>query len=143
MNTPMDLGAESGPSCYPEHSTLRPPERRALGRKPCIARWSRRRCLEEQSNIPVGIRGKPLAPGCSRIFFCRRPEPLPRTQVLSYSLHCAKGGAVETGCSGLHHVIGLFYFMMLPPSTAPPPNAPPYMYIYIYICMYLCGRLPI
>ena len=33
-------------------------------------------------------------------------------------LHSAKGGAVETGCSGLHYYV-LFYYVMLPPSTAP------------------------
>ena len=37
----------------------------------------------------------------------------------------SKGVAVETGCSGLHYIIGYYYYMMPPPSTAPPSDCTP------------------
>ena len=42
----------------------------------------------------------------------------------SEALHFAKGVAVEKGCSGLHY-IRLFYYVILPPSTAPPIHCTP------------------
>ena len=40
------------------------------------------------------------------------------------SLHSAKGGTVETGCSGLHDIIGCYYIMLSPIHCTPPPTAP-------------------
>ena len=38
----------------------------------------------------------------------------------------SKGGAVETGCSGLHSVIGRFIIQCYPHPLHPPPTAPPF-----------------
>ena len=40
-----------------------------------------RKFLQEQTTIPVGIRGKPLS-AFAPVIFRRKPEPVPRTQVL-------------------------------------------------------------
>ena len=38
----------------------------------------------------------------------------------------SKGGAVETGCSGLHYIIGSFIIQYFPHPLYPPPTAPPF-----------------
>ena len=43
-----------------------------------------------------------------------------------FNLHSAQGGAVETGCSGLHKNYRLFCCIILPQSTAPPCNEYPF-----------------
>ena len=63
-----------------------------------------------------------------------KEEPLPLLRLITFrgggaypprpALHSAKGGAVETGCSELYDVI-LVYFIILPPSTAPPSHCTP------------------
>ena len=40
-------------------------------------------------------------------------------------LHSAKGGAVETGCSGLHYIVGCFVIWYCPHPLHPLPTAPP------------------
>ena len=44
---------------------------------------------------------------------------------LALFLHSAKGGAVETGCSDLHDMMILVYYIILPQSTAPPIHCTP------------------
>ena len=41
------------------------------------------------------------------------------------ALHSAKGGAAETGCSGLHSIIGCFTIQHYPHPLHPPPTATP------------------
>ena len=54
-----------------------------------------------------------------------------RAEEVPGSQDSSKGGAVETGCSGLHDSICFVCYILLPPSTAPPsdctppPTAPP------------------
>ena len=63
---------------------------------------------------------------------------------IAKALHSSKGGAVETGCGGLHYIIGCFTTKRYPHPLHPPPTAPPFdeypimlchimLYIYIYI----------
>ena len=43
-----------------------------------------------------------------------------------FALHSAKGGTVETGCSGLQAMIGCFTISYYPNPLHPPPTAPPF-----------------
>ena len=44
---------------------------------------------------------------------------------LAYHQDSSKGGAVETGCSGLHSIIGCFFMYYYLHPLHPPPTAPP------------------
>ena len=60
----------------------------------------------------------------------RRPRRLPPRAPLRLGARAglqdsAKGGAVETGCCGLHYIIGCFTIYYYPHLLHPPPIAPP------------------
>ena len=55
---------------------------------------------------------------------CERANMLPTCERVVQD--SSKAGAVETGCSGLHYIIGCFIIVtILPQSTAPPSHCTP------------------
>ena len=52
-------------------------------------------------------------------------QPSPRLSLRRYQ-DSSKGGAVETGCSGLHYIIGCCIIYYYPHPLHPPPTAPPF-----------------
>ena len=57
----------------------------------------------------------------------------PRSHIIQDS---SKGGAVETGCSGSHHIIGCLLYSTTPIHCTPFPLHPPLLSIQ-HVCMYV------